>query len=124
MLLAADIYILAGLNFAGIVLSKCLLSLCAALKSFVLGQVHSCGTLEDGGVMCWGGNDNGQVGTGNFANTLRPTAVSITGGRFLFGLSKYFPILADIEVEMDFAIACQIQRGHMNMTMNAPGIAL
>jgi hypothetical protein len=104
-----------------------LLSLCAAFKSFVLGGVHSCSMLIDGGVMCWGGNDNGQLGTGTFVDMLRPAPVSITGGRFLFGLS----IISYCSRHWSWNGLCtclsatkRVADRHMKMMLNASGIAL
>jgi hypothetical protein len=32
------------------------------------GYAHTCAVLVKGGVMCWGSNENGQIGTGSFGN--------------------------------------------------------
>jgi alpha-tubulin suppressor-like RCC1 family protein len=34
------------------------------VKQLALGQVHTCAALEAGGVVCWGGDTNGQLGEG------------------------------------------------------------
>lgn len=39
------------------------------------GSTHSCARLATGTVFCWGGNDDGQLGTGNFDAQLTPAVV-------------------------------------------------
>ncbi len=41
----------------------------------VAGGAHSCALLKNGSVWCWGSNDSGQLGTGNFANSSAPLQV-------------------------------------------------
>lgn len=49
----------------------------AAVKRLELGRRHTCATLDDGRVACFGANDRGQLGNGN----QQPTAqVAIVGG--------------------------------------------
>lgn len=40
-----------------------------------LGSEHSCARLGDGGVLCWGRNDVGQLGDGSIARGRRPVSV-------------------------------------------------
>ena len=44
--------------------------------SLTLGKQHTCALLSNGGVMCWGMNDYGQLGDGTNTNRLTPTPVS------------------------------------------------
>jgi alpha-tubulin suppressor-like RCC1 family protein len=48
----------------------------AGAVSVAAGNGHSCALLEDGQVNCWGNNDHGQLGTGDWANKLIPTPVT------------------------------------------------
>jgi hypothetical protein len=46
-----------------------------------VGNTHSCALLKDGRVDCWGNNDFGQLGTGNWTSTPVPMAVpELDGG--------------------------------------------
>jgi alpha-tubulin suppressor-like RCC1 family protein len=46
-----------------------------------VGNAHSCALLADGRVDCWGSNDFGQLGTGNWTSTPSPMAVpELDGG--------------------------------------------
>ena len=50
------------------------------------GNEHSCALLEDGSVDCWGNNDYGQLGTGDWTSTLIPTAVlGLDAGAYFIG---------------------------------------
>ena len=40
------------------------------------GSQYSCAVLDDGSAMCWGSNDYGQLGTGNYVDVDEPTAVT------------------------------------------------
>ena len=45
------------------------------------GKSHTCAVLSDGGVMCWGYNDVGQLGIGNTSTMLYPSKVQL--GRYM-----------------------------------------
>lgn len=44
--------------------------------NFVVGAQHACGLTASGDVYCWGANDYGQLGLGDFVNRSIPTKVS------------------------------------------------
>jgi alpha-tubulin suppressor-like RCC1 family protein len=48
------------------------------LDSVSAGQDHACGVSSTGAVYCWGGNDLGQLGTGNTNPQTTPQLVSVT----------------------------------------------
>ncbi|MFH1434656.1 MAG: hypothetical protein ABIJ56_02960 [Pseudomonadota bacterium] len=62
----------------------------SAVQEVSLGAFHSCVLLETGGVMCWGRNEDGQVGNGGTDDELVPVFVTglgtgasaITAGRY------------------------------------------
>ena len=39
------------------------------------GRIHTCAVLSTGAAQCWGGNDNGQLGTGDLSPSLSPVTV-------------------------------------------------
>ena len=44
--------------------------------AIALGAFHTCAIEADGGVKCWGNNEeNGQLGIGSYVQQTRPTAV-------------------------------------------------
>ena len=43
--------------------------------AITVGVFHTCALLTGGDVECWGNNEYGQLGTGDTANRLTPTAV-------------------------------------------------
>ncbi|MBC7677408.1 MAG: hypothetical protein H7233_00210, partial [Pseudorhodobacter sp.] len=45
-----------------------------------LGARHSCAIIDSGGVQCWGGNEFGQLGTGDNASSTAPRIVSAISG--------------------------------------------
>jgi alpha-tubulin suppressor-like RCC1 family protein len=47
-----------------------------AFSEMSAGYDHTCALTTDGRAYCWGGNNNGQLGTGNTTRTPYPTAVS------------------------------------------------
>jgi hypothetical protein len=42
------------------------------------GAAHTCALLKGGGVLCWGSNSYGQLGTGNTAQAVSPS-VQVSG---------------------------------------------
>ncbi|HLU26581.1 MAG TPA: protein kinase [Longimicrobiales bacterium] len=53
----------------------------AATRAIVAGGAHSCAVSDDGRVTCWGGNDSGQLGSGDTSHHASPTPV---GGELRF----------------------------------------
>jgi alpha-tubulin suppressor-like RCC1 family protein len=47
------------------------------------GDGHTCALLTSGGVMCWGWNDGGRLGTGSHAGSPIPAVVNLGAGVFL-----------------------------------------
>lgn len=41
-----------------------------------VGKAHACVVFTSGGAKCWGANDSGQLGTGNYSSTVVPTDVT------------------------------------------------
>lgn len=55
--------------------------LTSGVKSIGLGTSHTCAVMSSGGLMCWGANGSGQLGTGNTTAQLTPVAVpALTSG--------------------------------------------
>lgn len=50
--------------------------LASGVKAIAAGGSHSCAVNDAGGVKCWGGNSNGQLGDNSFSNRLLPVDVS------------------------------------------------
>ncbi len=48
------------------------------IKSITAGFDHSCGLLSNGSAMCWGRNNNGQIGDGSTTQRVNPTFVNST----------------------------------------------
>ncbi len=46
------------------------------VASIAAGGLHSCAVLNDGAVLCWGNNEDGQLGNGTTEDSLTPVAVS------------------------------------------------
>ena len=44
------------------------------------GQGHSCVLRQGGSLVCWGGNDAYQLGTGDSVARTTPTEVTLAGG--------------------------------------------
>jgi len=51
------------------------LGLSAGVRQIAVGDWHSCAITAAGGVMCWGGNEWGQLGDGTFENRAAPVDV-------------------------------------------------
>lgn len=50
-------------------------------KDLFLGGSSFCSILNDNSLKCWGANDGGQLGVGNFTNQLQPALVNLGSGR-------------------------------------------
>jgi alpha-tubulin suppressor-like RCC1 family protein len=61
--------------------------LTSGITTVVAGYYHVCATSRDGGVMCWGGNDTGQLGNGTTADSPTPIAVRNADGTVLVAAS-------------------------------------
>jgi alpha-tubulin suppressor-like RCC1 family protein len=61
------------------------------------GQGHTCALRRDGGVWCWGGNAEGQLGDGTREDRTRAVMVAIPGGARALGVGQ--------------AMTCAIDRG-------------
>jgi alpha-tubulin suppressor-like RCC1 family protein len=53
----------------------------SGVLSVAVGGSHTCALINDGTVLCWGNNDYGQLGTGNFLSELIPMPVVDETGR-------------------------------------------
>ncbi len=51
-------------------------SLSAGVVALAAGYFHTCALLTGGGVVCWGDNMGGQLGTGDSNSRRTPTAVT------------------------------------------------
>ena len=51
------------------------------------GSSHTCASMEDGDVLCWGGNDFGQLGDGTVVERLIPVSVDLGEGDLAAGIS-------------------------------------
>ena len=49
----------------------------ASAIAVAAGSAHTCAVLGNGGVQCWGSNENGQLGTGDTTSRTLPTSVSL-----------------------------------------------
>jgi alpha-tubulin suppressor-like RCC1 family protein len=54
----------------------------ASFRAIATGWAHTCVILTKGDVLCWGLNDQGQLGIGNTTSTKTPSAVSLGTGMF------------------------------------------
>ena len=51
-----------------------------AAKSLTLAEHHTCALVTEGGIMCWGRNDYGQLGIYSVANEDSPRRVALSAG--------------------------------------------
>lgn len=56
------------------------------VQSIATGYVHACAVTTDGGVKCWGDNENGQLGDGTTTERVTPSPVVNPGGTPLTGI--------------------------------------
>ncbi|MBU1220894.1 hypothetical protein KKF34_04725 [Myxococcota bacterium] len=61
-----------------LVCDSCNWSECNIFTSVTTGELHACGLLNTGKVMCWGNNSVGQLGTGNLNSSHVPAPVAGT----------------------------------------------
>ena len=54
------------------------------------GSSHSCALLEDGGIRCWGDNEQGSLGCGDIADRIEPCAVDVGGPADALIASDFF----------------------------------
>ena len=57
----------------------------AGASAIAAGYAHTCALLVGGSVACWGGNDFGQLGTGDTADRYFPDSVRLNSGERLAG---------------------------------------
>ena len=50
--------------------------LSSGVAAVAAGGHHGCAVLSTGGIVCWGNNDNGQLGDGTWTTSVMPTAVT------------------------------------------------
>lgn len=58
------------------------------VESVSAGTAHTCAVLATGGVVCWGKNDQGQLGDGSTTISLSPVAVTTSAGTPLAGVTQ------------------------------------
>ncbi len=60
------------------------------LRELELGRRHSCGIVDDGRVLCWGSNTEGQHGDGTFSSATRPSFVQDLRNVVQLGMGDFF----------------------------------
>jgi len=69
-----------GMGGAGNALLPCGGPTGAAVQAIATGDNHTCTLMKTGGVRCWGGNANGQLGDGTALDRSIPPASDVLGG--------------------------------------------
>ncbi|MDF1520933.1 MAG: hypothetical protein RQ728_08965 [Brevefilum sp.] len=49
------------------------------VTAFSTGEYHTCALMNDNNIRCWGDNDSGELGTGDYESRILPTADVLTG---------------------------------------------
>lgn len=63
--------------------------LLSGISALDLGYYHTCALANDGGVLCWGFNSDGEIGDGTTTSTSVPIAVSGISGASAVGVGSY-----------------------------------
>ena len=55
--------------------------------SLAAGYYHTCVAINRGGALCWGLNNNGQLGTGDTESRTSPAAAMLNAGKMKYNFS-------------------------------------